>query len=124
MSKLRFAIFGAGFWSRYQLAGWAETGLAECIAICDPIGEKAQAIAAQFNIPLVYTDPETLLDNEELDFVDICSSVETHVSLIELVAGRKLNIVCQKPLAISLAEAQAVLDLCQQQGVKLLVNEN
>lgn len=124
MSQLRFAIFGAGFWARYQLAGWAETGLAQPIAICDPVREKAEALAAQFGIPAIYTDPQALLDHETLDFVDICSSVETHVPLIQQAAERGLNIICQKPLAMSLLEAESAVKLCEQRGVMLLVNEN
>ncbi len=124
MKNLRFAIFGAGFWSRFQLAGWKELGGLECVALCDPHRAKAEALAQQFGISAVYDSPQALLDNEQLDFVDIITPVETHASLTRLAAARGLNVVCQKPLATTLAEARAMVETCQQAGVQLLVNEN
>lgn len=124
MPKLRFALLGAGFWARFQLAGWLETGLVECVAICDPIEGKAQALAQSFGVASVYTDASLLLEQESLDFVDICTSVETHVGLAMQCADKGLNIVCQKPLATSLTDAEALVAYCDARSVRLLVNEN
>lgn len=124
MTRLRFALFGAGFWANYQLPGWIETGLVECVAICDPNREKADALADRWGVPIVYTSPDKLLANETLDFVDICAPVETHVPLAKMAADRGLHVVCQKPLAPSLDAAAELVATCQQKGVMLLVNEN
>jgi len=124
MEKLRFAMLGAGFWSQYQLAGWLETGGVECVAICDPIREKAEKRANQYGVSKVYDNPEEMLDKESVDFVDICTSIETHTALTRMIAGRKLPVVCQKPLATSLSEAEAIVAYCQEAGVPLFVNEN
>ena len=124
MMPLQFAVFGAGFWSRFQMAGWREASGAECVAVCDPDRSRAEWLAQAFGIPRVYTDPEVLLDAETLDFVDIVTPVETHAPLIRLAAGRGLNVVCQKPLGVSLEEAEATVQFCRDAGVKLLVNEN
>jgi predicted dehydrogenase len=51
MSKLRFAVFGAGFWANFQVAGWYELGGVECVAVCDPTRAKAEAFAQKFGIP-------------------------------------------------------------------------
>ena len=51
MKELRFAIFGAGFWTRYQLSGWRELKGARCVAIYNRTRAKAEAIAREFNIP-------------------------------------------------------------------------
>jgi D-apiose dehydrogenase len=67
---------------------------------------------------------QTLLDNEQLDFVDICTNVETHAPLTLMAAERGLPIVCQKPLATTLAEATHMVETCQAKGVPLFVNEN
>ena len=124
MQPLRFALFGAGFWSNYQLPGWLETGLVQCVAVCDPNRDKAQALAEQWGVANVYTAAEELFAHETLDFVDLCSPVETHVPLAKMAADRGLNVVCQKPLAPSLDEAAELVDYCAQKGVLLLVNEN
>ncbi len=124
MEKLRFAMFGTGFWSRYQLAGWIEAGGVECVALYNRTRSKAEALAREFGIPAVYDDPVALLDNEKLDFIDVCTAVETHAQLTRLGAERGLPVVCQKPLATTLDEAVEMVTFCQQRGVPLFVNEN
>ena len=75
MQPLKFAIFGTGFWARFQLAGWREVGGAECVAVYNRTPAKAEAFAHEFGIPAVYDDPETLLDRESLDFLDVITDV-------------------------------------------------
>ena len=75
MSTLRFAIFGTGFWSRFQLAAWRELEGIECVALYNRTRSKAEALAAHFGIPAVYDNPEELLDKEKLDFIDIITDV-------------------------------------------------
>ncbi|MCU0512147.1 MAG: Gfo/Idh/MocA family oxidoreductase [Anaerolineae bacterium] len=124
MNKLRFALFGTGFWSRFQLGGWQQTGLVECVAVYNRTRSKAEALAREFNIPAVYDDPAALLQHETLDFVDICTSVETHFPLTQLAVQHRLPVVCQKPMTVTLAEAEQMVALCQQAGVPLYINEN
>jgi predicted dehydrogenase len=123
-APLRFAVFGAGFWARYQLAAWGEAGGAECVAIADPDRAKAEALALRFGVPAVYDDPSTLLDEQTVDFVDIISSVESHVPLVLLAADRKIPAICQKPLAPSIEEAEHAVEACRTAGVPLFVHEN
>jgi predicted dehydrogenase len=122
--KLKFALFGTGFWSRYQLAGWLETGLVECVALYNRTRPKAEALAAEFGVPAVYDDAEALLAGESLDFVDICTNVETHALFTQMAAAHGLPVVCQKPFAVSLAEAEAMAAICQGANVPLYINEN
>ena len=125
-SKLRFAMFGTGFWSYYQLGGWNETGEVECVALYNRTKSKALKLAEQFNIPAssVYDDPAALLANEQLDFVDICTAVETHYPLTQMAAERGLAVVCQKPMATTLEECAALVKVCTDAGVPLYINEN
>lgn len=124
MSKLRFAMLGTGFWSYFQLAGWMETGEVECVALYNRTRSKAEKLAQQFGIPAVYDDPDALFANEQLDFVDICTNVETHYPLTQKAAQRGLPVVCQKPMASNLQEAVALVDVCREAGVPLYINEN
>jgi predicted dehydrogenase len=126
MSKLRFALFGTGFWSSFQLAGWLQTEEVQCVALYNRTKSKATALARQFGIPEehVYDDPVVLLEKEQLDFVDICTSVETHYSLAGLVVDRGLPVVCQKPMATTLTECQMMVKHCRDAGVALYINEN
>jgi predicted dehydrogenase len=120
----RFALFGAGFWARYQLAGWLELPGVSCSAICDLTQSKADELAHRFGVPASYDDPERLLDEAPVDFVDICTPVETHADLVLLAARRKLPVVCQKPMARSWTEAERMVEACREAGVLFLANEN
>ena len=81
MQDLKFAVFGAGFWSNYQIAGWKELEGANLTAICDPDLDKAKEAASKFGIPRVYDNAEELIANESLDFVDIITDVDSHLPL-------------------------------------------
>lgn len=124
MNELRFAIIGTGFWARYQLAAWQELRGVRCVALYNRTVAKAEALARAFNVPAVYGDAAELLRRERPDFVDIITDVGTHRRFVELAAAHRVPIICQKPLAPSLADAQAMLDACRQAGVPLFVHEN
>jgi predicted dehydrogenase len=124
MANLRFAAFGAGFWAKFQLNGWYEAGGAECIALYNRTRAKAEVLARQFGIPAVYDDPEELLRKEKPDFVDVITDVDTHSRFVHLAAAHKLPVVCQKPMAPTLAEAERMVAACRTAGVPMLMNEN
>lgn len=120
----RFAVFGAGFWARFQIAGWQEVQGAKCVAIYDQIASRAEHVAKTFGIPRVYSDPEELLDREKLDFLDVITSVSTHSKFVLMAARRKLPVITQKPMADSLSEAVRIVKVCREAGVALYVHEN
>ncbi len=121
---LRFAIFGTGFWSRFQLAGWRELEGAECVALYNRTRSRAEAMAQEFGVPGVYDDPEELLRREQIDFMDIVTHEAAHAPLVELAARYKIPVICQKPMASNLATAQHMVDICRQAGIPLMVHEN
>lgn len=125
MSELKFAMFGAGFWSQFQLAAWQELAGVRCSAIYNRTRSKAEQLAAQFGITSVYDNPQQLLDSHpELDFVDIVTDVDSHYELVQLALDRRLPVICQKPLAASLDLARQMTRQAELAGVPLLVHEN
>ncbi len=97
---------------------------AKCVAIYNRTRSKAEKLAAEFGIPAVYSDAAELLNAEKLDFVDIATSNDTHGPLTKLVASHKLPVICQKPFAPTVAEAEEMYAACKAAGVPLLVHEN
>src|SRR6185295_12275316 len=124
MAKLRFAIFGAGFWAPYQLAAWRELKGVECVAIYNRTRSRAAALARRFGVPGVYDDAEELLRHESLDFIDIITGVDTHGRFVQLAAKHKLPVVCQKPMASSRAEAERMVQVCRRARVPFFIHEN
>jgi predicted dehydrogenase len=122
--KLRFAMVGTGFWSRYQLHGWREIPDVECVALCNRTRSKAEDLAADFGIAAVYDDYEKMLATEQIDFVDIVTGVEQHAAMARVAADHGLPVICQKPLSTDLASASAMLAYARERETPLLVNEN
>jgi predicted dehydrogenase len=120
----RGGMVGAGAWSEVQLTAWAGVENAEIVAITDRHPERRDPVVRRFNISQAYDEFDTMLDEVELDFVDICVRPYSHASLTKLAAERGLPVLCQKPFCQSLEEAQDVVEFCKQAGVRLMVNEN
>ena len=85
---------------------------------------KAEALAREFGVPAVYGDAEELLRREKPDFLDIITDAGTHRRFVELAAAHQTPVICQKPLAPTLADARAMVEACRKAGVPLLVHEN
>ena len=123
-SPLRFAVFGAGFWTRYQLAAWRELRGAECVAIYNRTTAKAEALARDFGIPAVYDDAEKLLREIKPDFVDNVTEVGGHKPLSLLCAKHRVPCICQKPMAASLADARAMVAAFRKAKTPFFIHEN
>ncbi len=124
MRKKRFAIFGCGFWSQFQLGAWQEIEGAECVALYNRTRSKADDLARRFGIPATYDNPETLLKNEDLDFIDIITDVDTHFMLTGLGARYGKNVICQKPMAPDFDSAKKMMQVTKEAGVKYYIHEN
>lgn len=124
MTKLRIAVIGTGFWSNFQVPAWGEVDGAGVIAVYNRTLSKANEVAQKFGIKAAYDDAAEMLDNERPDVVDIISNVETHLHFTRLAAEKGIDVICQKPMAASLHEAEEMLRICKANGVKLLIHEN
>ncbi len=123
-APLRFAVFGAGFWTPYQLSGWREVGGVECVAIYNRTRTHAEAIARQFGIPAVFDEPSRLLKDIRPDFVDIITDVGSHKPLSLLCARSRVPCICQKPLAASFRDAAEIVSTFRRTHTRLFVHEN
>jgi D-apiose dehydrogenase len=126
MADLKFAVFGTGFWSQFQIPGWFEVGGVQPVAAYNRTRLRAEQVARQFGITRIYDNPEELLsaEHEHLNFIDIITAVETHAPLVQLAANYKLPVICQKPMSTDLETAEAMVAACHEAGVPLYIHEN
>lgn len=120
---MRVALIGCGFITSQHLPAWKATPDAEIVAVCDSNRARAEERARQFEIEQVYDDVETMLATERLDCVDIATRPESHLELVGLAADKGLNVLCQKPLASSMAEGREIAVTCDRAGVRFMVLE-
>ncbi|MGA7814581.1 Gfo/Idh/MocA family protein [Caballeronia sp.] len=123
-APLKGALIGCGFFARNHLHAWQGIEGAEIVALCDADEERLQAAGRDFGIARLYGDAVTLLDSERLDFVDIATTAPSHRALVELAASAGVAAICQKPFALSMADALAMVHACEHAGVPLMVHEN
>jgi predicted dehydrogenase len=124
MANLRCAVFGTGFWSLYQIPAWREVGGVDIVACYNRTVSRAESVAQRFDIPKVYGNPEELLQNEQLDFIDIITEVPAHEPLVLLAAKYRIPVICQKPMAASYESAKRMVDACKAAGIPFFVHEN
>ena len=123
-TPLRIALAGAGMISWYHLTAWRNAGArARVVAVCDPDPRRASARAEEFGIARVYQDPAAMLAGETIDALDVASPRETHAAWVEAAADRGIDVLCQKPLTPTLAEAEALVERVGSR-VRLMVHEN
>ena len=121
---IRVAVFGCGFWSRFQIAAWRELEGVEISAVYNRTRAKAQAMADEFGIKGVFDDPQLLLDSVPVDAVDIITDVDTHKSFVEMALNRGKSVICQKPMASNIRDCQAAVDTCAKRGIPFYIHEN
>lgn len=124
MKKLRVGLVGCGYIAPTHLLAWENVQSAEVAAVCDVSLERAQHLAAHFEISKVYQDYREMFRNEPLDIADIAAPLEFHAEIATAAAQRRLHVLCQKPLARSMKDAEAIVAACRLAGVKLMVNQN
>jgi predicted dehydrogenase len=122
--KLRGALIGCGFFSRNHLNAWRDIEGVEIVALCDTDSDHLKVTANEFGIERTYADASAMIAAERLDFVDIATTVRSHRALVEMAAQAGIAVICQKPFAQSLEDAQAMVDACDKAHVPLMVHEN
>jgi predicted dehydrogenase len=121
---LKGALIGCGFFARNHLHGWAQLPGVELVALCDTDPQKLADTAREFGIGRSYTDAAAMFAGEQLDFVDIATTVGSHRALVEMAAAAGVPCICQKPFAATMADAEAMVAACAAAGVSLMVHEN
>jgi UDP-N-acetyl-2-amino-2-deoxyglucuronate dehydrogenase len=121
MSKIKFGLIGCGRISHKHFEAIAGIEKAEIVSCCDIILSKAKEAAKQYGIKTSYKDYKTMLDTEKLDGVLICTPSGLHPEIGIEAAKRKINVITEKPMAIDLKSADALVKACDENQVLLFV---
>ena len=124
MRKLKAAVIGAGFMGRTHVEAIRRLGNVEVVAVAAITDDEAKAFAAGANIDWATSDVDSILADKDIDGVHICTPNNTHapMALKALKAGK--HVLCEKPLAMSAAEAKEMLDLAEKKGLCHATNHN
>jgi predicted dehydrogenase len=97
---------------------------ASLVALCDNDAAKARALADRFGVPDVFTDFEELLDSDELDAVVIATPNHLHEPHVLSALRKKLHVLCERPLSLSVRGVERCLAAAQKAEVRLVVGHN
>ncbi|MFC1716829.1 Gfo/Idh/MocA family protein [Candidatus Poribacteria bacterium] len=93
------------------------------VAVCDVNEDQAKAVAAETGSN-AYTDLEEMLDKEKLDVCLIATQAESHHVIAQILAERKVNIITETPIALTLPCIDVMIKSARENGVLLEVSEN
>lgn len=118
-SPVRIGIIGCGQIAQHHLAAYANIPDAQVVACADIDESAARRSAEKFGIPNVYLTGQEMLQRDDLDAIDICMHNNLHRSgtLAALESGR--HVYCEKPMAGSYRDAQAMRDAARERGLRL-----
>jgi predicted dehydrogenase len=122
---VRIGIAGAGLIARRaHLPGFAATSDAKVVGVASGRPSSAKAVAKEFAIPRTYDTWQALVADPEIDAVDICAPNSLHAPIALAAAEAHKHILVEKPMAVSLAEADSMIGAAERAGVVLMVAHN
>jgi len=121
--KIRVGIIGCGGIAASHVSGYLKSGMAEVVALSDNRVERTRALADKFNLPEVrlHENYEELLKDRNVDAVSICTPHHLHAEITVKAAEYEKHVLCEKPIAISLKQADEMIRACRRNRVKLAV---
>ncbi|GIK42005.1 MAG: oxidoreductase [Chloroflexota bacterium] len=120
IEKLRVGIVGSGIGRSHVQAFRALPDQFEVVAICDIDAARAKALAEAYHVPHIVTSLTDLCQMDNLDIIDICTPPFLHYPQARQVLAAGKHAICEKPVAGSLREIDALIALEAQSGKRLM----
>ncbi len=116
---LRVGVVGLGI-GRTHLSYYSKMPEVELAGVADLRTDAAAQMAEQHKIEAFSTADE-LLEKGDLELISICTPPKSHRSITELAASKGVHVFCEKPMAPSVTDCDAMIDVCEQNNVKLMI---
>lgn len=122
MRVLNFALVGCGRIAKRhsELLGGQQIGNAKLVAVCDHVSAKAEKIAIEFKVPF-FTDMHEMMRTVSIDVVVVLTESGSHAAHVVSLAPYGKHIVVEKPMALTLGDADAMIHACNSAGIKIFV---
>ena len=124
MDKIKVGVIGTGFIGPAHIEALRRLGNIDVVALADVDEETAKAKAGTLGIENYYGDYKKLIKSGDIQCVHICTPNHLHYQMAReaLLAGK--NVVCEKPLAVAVSEAQELVELADKKGLVNAVHFN
>jgi predicted dehydrogenase len=123
--KVGYCIIGLGRIADHHMRGIAQSSTARVTGLVSGHRDKAERIAAQYGVSkdaiYSYEDIERIRDNKAIDAVIVCLPNSMHAEYTIRPAKAGKHVLCEKPMAISVAECEQMIAACKAANVKLMI---
>ena len=117
--RVRVGVIGTSrIVENFHLPGLANHSGAELTAVCGRNQERAGELAGKFGIPKVYADYRKMIEEGELEAVIVATPDDLHHSMVMEALDVGMHVVCEKPLALNVAQAREMCEKAEEKGVK------
>ncbi|TKB74989.1 MAG: Gfo/Idh/MocA family oxidoreductase, partial [Nitrospira sp.] len=120
MSRIRFALIGCSNIARKHAESLRRIEEAELVGACDLDEAKAQSLGGEYNVPH-FTDYRKMLEALRVDVVTVLTPTGDHAERVLDVINFCKYVLVEKPMALRLEDADAMIRGCDEAGVKLFV---
>ena len=117
MNKLKFALIGTGGIAQTYAQAFQTSSCCQLVAVADVRKESADAFAEPFGAKS-YDNYKTLAENETIDAVIVSTPPNSHPEIAMYFMQRGTNVLCEKPLCLSVAEAKEMIACAEKSNVK------
>jgi predicted dehydrogenase len=118
MKTLKTAIFGTGFMGRVHLEAVRRVESVQPVAIAGRNADAAKRLGSGFSIANVTTNYEDILQDPGIDAVHICTPNAQHFPMAKAALNAGKHVLCEKPLATSVAEGEELVSIAKRQGLR------
>lgn len=112
------ALIGSGYMGKKHIEVLAE--LVDNIILCTTDEKAGLELKEQYNVKL-YADYEEMFEKENIDFVDICLPTNLHHKAAMCAISHNVNILCEKPFASDVKQAEEIYKAAEEKGILLMV---
>lgn len=120
IDKIKFAVIGSGFIGNVLARSSIDLPYARCVGTVDVIEERAKKLATICDCK-AYQDYELMLKEQKPDFVFVATPEPDHLKPVQAAAASGCHVFCEKPIALSLKDADGIIKACADAKVKLMV---
>src|SRR5690349_11097635 len=118
---VKVAIVGCGFMGRMHANVYSLLNNAQLVALVDRKAEKRETYSKDFGVPAYETLHELFEKHPDLDVVDVCLPTYEHKDAVMAAASAKKHVFCEKPMALTVGDADAMIHACSQAPVRLMI---
>ena len=120
MSEIGFGVLGCGIIGPLHCTCIEEAEGARLVAVSDVDSDKGEKLAEKFGVDF-HAEYEEMLRRDDIHAVSICTPTSLHPDQTIIAAQHGKHVICEKPIAINLPDAERMIAACKDKGIKLAI---